>query len=37
MIRDKFKDILRFFHVQNNATADVTDNIQTIINKFLDL
>lgn len=27
MLRDRFKDILRFFHIQNNATADITDRI----------
>lgn len=27
MTRDIFKDILRFFHIQNNATAGVTDRL----------
>lgn len=31
MTRDKFKDILRFFHVQNSATANVTDRIYKLI------
>ena len=30
MPRDRFKDILRFFHIQNNATADITDRIYKI-------